>query len=77
VPGVDDDVARDVTDQRFARNLREARERLGISQSAVAATMRALGHPMPQQTIARIEAGQRRDRRAVDRRGARPGDRAA
>jgi transcriptional regulator with XRE-family HTH domain len=45
--------------QRFAANLRVARERAGLSQEAVAAQMRDLGYPVRQQTIAKIEAASR------------------
>jgi transcriptional regulator with XRE-family HTH domain len=46
-------------DAFFAANLRAAREAAGLSQEALAAKMAAAGHPMRQQVIARVEAGQR------------------
>jgi transcriptional regulator with XRE-family HTH domain len=52
--------AADMTARRFAENLRAARERAGLSQQDLANRMGENGHPMPQQTINRIENGQRR-----------------
>jgi transcriptional regulator with XRE-family HTH domain len=54
----------DMTDQRFAQNLRAAREYAGMSQAALAAEMAAAGYPFHQQTIARIEGGAQRVRLA-------------
>jgi transcriptional regulator with XRE-family HTH domain len=54
----------DMTDQRFAQNLRAAREHAGLSQAALAAEMVASGYPFHQQTIARIEGGTQRVRLA-------------
>jgi transcriptional regulator with XRE-family HTH domain len=50
----------DMADQRFAENLRFARERAGLSQAALATQMVDLGWPFHQQTIARIEDGRRK-----------------
>lgn len=48
-------------DERFAANLRPAREHAGLSQEALAEAMRHLGFgSFTQQAIARIEAGRRR-----------------
>ncbi len=44
----------------FAENLRAAREHAGMSQSTLAGIMSDLGYPFHQQTIARIEAGERK-----------------
>lgn len=52
----------DTTDQRFAQNLRAAREHAGMSQAALAAEMSAMGFAFHQQTIARIEGGTQRVR---------------
>jgi transcriptional regulator with XRE-family HTH domain len=51
---------RDHAEERFAANLRAARERAGLSQEALAAQMReqGFGH-VRQQTVAQIEAGSR------------------
>jgi transcriptional regulator with XRE-family HTH domain len=50
----------DATDRWFAANLKAARDRAGLSQEAVAARMREAGFPrFRQQTIARIETGER------------------
>lgn len=43
----------------FARRLRVTRESLGLSQTDVADLITKAGVPMPQQTVARIEAGKR------------------
>ena len=48
-----------MTDQRFAQNLKAARERAGMSQQDVADKMGEYGYPMHQQTVARVEAGTR------------------
>jgi len=48
-------------DARFARNLRTARERLGLSQGDLARLMKEAGFPsLRQQAIARIEHGSRK-----------------
>lgn len=49
-----------MTGQRFAANLRAARERTGLSQADLAAKMAAEGFPFHQQTVDRIEKGTRR-----------------
>jgi transcriptional regulator with XRE-family HTH domain len=54
----------DMADQRFAQNLRAAREHAGLSQAALAAEMAEMGYPFHQQTIARIEGGSQRVRLA-------------
>ncbi len=55
-----DDERLDATDRWFAANLKAARERAGLSQEAVAQRMREAGFPrFRQQTIARIETGER------------------
>lgn len=43
----------------FARRLRVTRESLGLSQADLADQITKAGVPMPQQTVARIEAGKR------------------
>lgn len=48
------------TDQRFAMNLRLARERAGLSQEDLAQRMAEWGHKFHQQTITRIENGRRK-----------------
>lgn len=48
------------TDERFAANLRLARERAGMSQEEVAQQMSDLGYKFHQQTITRIENGRRK-----------------
>jgi transcriptional regulator with XRE-family HTH domain len=56
----DDQPARpDDTEQRFAANLRLLRERQGISQVKLAQEMAARGWPWRQQTVTRLENGQR------------------
>lgn len=45
-------------DQRLAANMRQLRERKGMSQSALAAEMTACGFSWHQQTVGRIESGQ-------------------
>ncbi|MCK2022772.1 helix-turn-helix transcriptional regulator [Microbacterium sp. kSW2-24] len=47
-------------DQTFGATLREAREKLGLSQAALAETMQGLGFDFQQQTIYKIESGNRR-----------------
>jgi FtsZ-interacting cell division protein YlmF/DNA-binding XRE family transcriptional regulator len=47
------------TDERFARNLRDARERHGLSQADVASEMTKAGFSFHQQTVAKIESGSR------------------
>src|SRR5260370_21645909 len=49
----------DETEQRFAANLRLLRERQGISQVKLAQEMAARGWPWRQQTVTRLENGQR------------------
>jgi transcriptional regulator with XRE-family HTH domain len=49
----------DDTEQRFAANLRLLRERQGISQVKLAQEMVARGWPWRQQTVTRVENGQR------------------
>jgi transcriptional regulator with XRE-family HTH domain len=49
-----------VVDERFAANVRETRERLGLSQGEVARRMADAGWPYYQQTVARIEDGRRK-----------------
>ena len=49
----------DDTEQRFAANLRLLRERQGISQVKLAQEMAARGWPWRQQTVTRLENGQR------------------
>ena len=49
----------DDTEQRFAANVRLLRERQGISQVKLAQEMAARGWPWRQQTVTRVENGQR------------------
>jgi transcriptional regulator with XRE-family HTH domain len=49
----------DDTEQRFAANLRLLRERQGMSQVKLAHEMAARGWPWRQQTVTRVENGQR------------------
>jgi transcriptional regulator with XRE-family HTH domain len=49
----------DDTEQRFAANMRLLRERQGISQVKLAQEMAARGWPWRQQTVTRLENGQR------------------
>ena len=49
----------DDTEQRFAANLRLLRERQGISQVKIAQEMAVRGWPWRQQTVTRLENGQR------------------
>jgi transcriptional regulator with XRE-family HTH domain len=56
----DDQLANpDDTEQRFAANLRLLRERQDISQAKLAQEMAARGWPWRQQTVTRVENGQR------------------
>ena len=48
-----------LADEQFAINIREARERKGMSQSALADQMRARKWPWWAQTVQKVEAGQR------------------
>lgn len=48
------------TDQRFAANLRLARERAGMSQDDLAQRMSDQGYKFHQNTITRIESGRRK-----------------
>lgn len=54
-----DDTPPEITEQRFAANLREARESSQLSQYALAQKMNDRGWPWRQQTVARVESGQR------------------
>ena len=47
-------------DERFATNIRETRERLGLSQGELARRMAELGWPYWQQTVRRVESGERK-----------------
>ncbi len=49
----------ELTEQRFAANLRVMREAAGLSQVALAQEMESLGWPWHQQTVTRIESGRR------------------
>lgn len=49
-----------VTDEHFAANVREARERLGLSQTDLAKQMAAAGWRYHPQTVHRIETGERK-----------------
>jgi transcriptional regulator with XRE-family HTH domain len=49
---------REPADERFGANLRQLREKAGMSQSALAAAMRKRGHKWYQQTVGRVEDGQ-------------------
>jgi transcriptional regulator with XRE-family HTH domain len=53
----EDDAPPELTEQRFAANLREARG--AMSQYTLAGEMQDRGWPWRQQTVARVEAGQR------------------
>jgi cell division inhibitor SepF len=55
----EDEQAPEVAEQRFAANLRETREAQSMSQYALAREMSDRGWPWRQQTVARIETGQR------------------
>jgi|SRR5579859_3007821 len=57
---MDEDTELDPTDRWFAANLKAAREQAGVSQEQVARRMREHGFPgFRQQTMGRIEAGER------------------
>jgi transcriptional regulator with XRE-family HTH domain len=56
---VEDDTEPGVISQRLAANLKAAREAAGLSQEAVAQGMRDAGYRFYQQTIGKIEAGDR------------------
>ena len=58
----------DEAEQRFAANLRLLRERQGISQVKLAQEMAARGWPWRQQTVTRVENGQRMIRSGKRRR---------
>ena len=49
-----------LADERFAANVREMRERQGISQADIAKAMRERGWAFHPQTVQRIEAGHRK-----------------
>ena len=51
--------APELTEKRFAANLRAAREAIGISQGRLAEEMVARGWPWHQQTVTRVETGRR------------------
>jgi transcriptional regulator with XRE-family HTH domain len=53
------DEAPELTEQRFAVNLRAVREERGISQVRLAEEMTARGWPWRQQTVTRLETGHR------------------
>jgi FtsZ-interacting cell division protein YlmF/DNA-binding XRE family transcriptional regulator len=53
------DEAPELTEQRFAANLRAAREASGVSQERLADEMAARGWPWRQQTVTRVENGRR------------------
>jgi FtsZ-interacting cell division protein YlmF len=54
-----DDEAPELTEQRFAANLRVIREERGVSQGRLAEEMTARGWPWRQQTVTRVETGRR------------------
>jgi transcriptional regulator with XRE-family HTH domain len=54
-----DDDAPELTEQRFAANLRAIREERGMSQGRLADEMAARGWPWRQQTVTRVETGRR------------------
>jgi transcriptional regulator with XRE-family HTH domain len=54
-----DDEAAELTEHRFAANLRAAREAAGMSQGRLADEMVARGWPWHQQTVTRVETGRR------------------
>jgi len=58
-PEHDKDNPPELTEQRFAENLRMTRERKGISQVRLAQEMAARDWPWRQQTVTRVETGQR------------------
>jgi transcriptional regulator with XRE-family HTH domain len=49
----------ELSERRFAENLRQAREDKGMSQVKLAQEMAARGWPWRQQTVTRVESGQR------------------
>jgi transcriptional regulator with XRE-family HTH domain len=49
----------ELSERRFAENLRDWRERRGVSQVKLAQEMAARGWPWRQQTVTRVESGQR------------------
>jgi transcriptional regulator with XRE-family HTH domain len=53
------DEAPELTEQRFAANLRAIREERGMSQGRLAEEMAARGWPWRQQTVTRVETGRR------------------
>jgi transcriptional regulator with XRE-family HTH domain len=55
----EDDAPPELTEQRFAANLRGVREDSRMSQYALAQEMSERGWPWRQQTVARVETGQR------------------
>ena len=61
MPNDDDAHARaDTPNEVFRRRLREVREARGVSQYDLVRELRALGYPMRQPAITRIERGQRK-----------------
>jgi FtsZ-interacting cell division protein YlmF/DNA-binding XRE family transcriptional regulator len=54
-----DDDAPELTEERFAANLRAVREASGMSQGRLADEMAARGWPWRQQTVTRVENGRR------------------
>lgn len=58
LPEPDADVP-ELTEERFAANLRAAREAIGMSQEHLAGQMAARGWPWRQQTVTRVENGRR------------------
>ena len=54
-----DDEAPELTEERFAANLRAVREASGMSQGRIADEMAARGWPWRQQTVTRVENGRR------------------
>jgi FtsZ-interacting cell division protein YlmF len=54
-----DDETPELTEQRFAANLRAIRDERGISQGRLADEMTARGWPWHQQTVTRVENGRR------------------
>jgi transcriptional regulator with XRE-family HTH domain len=55
----DADTPPEASERRFAENLRTAREDKGVSQVKLAQEMAARGWPWRQQTVTRVESGQR------------------
>lgn len=56
---MEDDTDPDMVSRRIAVNVKTARENAGLSQEALAQGMREMGHRFHQQTIGKIEAGDR------------------